>query len=120
MWITVSNRYQETESELKKVQNLIAKRLKLELPEESIETRTSQLRARLLMEKAFLLILDDVWHPIDLDRLGIPEPQVLRGGKIILTARSSNICSQMADVTLKIEALNEDEAWRMFCKSAGE
>ncbi|KAL0342470.1 UNVERIFIED_CONTAM: putative disease resistance protein, partial [Sesamum calycinum] len=64
---------------LKKVQNLIAKRLKLELPEESIETRTSQLRARLLMEKAFLLILDDVWNPIDLDRLGIPEPQVLRG-----------------------------------------
>ncbi|KAL0379745.1 UNVERIFIED_CONTAM: Disease resistance protein [Sesamum angustifolium] len=79
MWITVSNRYPETESELKKVQNLIAKRLKLELPEESIETRTSQLRARLMMEKAFLLILDDVWNPIDLDRIGIPEPQVLRG-----------------------------------------
>ncbi|KAL0397692.1 UNVERIFIED_CONTAM: Disease resistance protein [Sesamum calycinum] len=120
MWITVSNRYQETESVLKKVQNLIAKRLKLELPEESIETRISQLRARLMMEKAFLLILDDVWNPIDLDRVGIPEPQVLRGGKIILTTRSFDVCSQMADFPLKIEALNEDEAWSLFCKSAGE
>ncbi|KAL0442110.1 UNVERIFIED_CONTAM: Disease resistance protein [Sesamum radiatum] len=72
------------------------------------------------MEKTFLLILDDVWNTIDLDCLGIPEPQVLRGGKIILTTRSSDVCSQMADVRLKIEPLNEDEAWRMFCKSAGE
>ncbi|KAL0425771.1 UNVERIFIED_CONTAM: putative disease resistance protein [Sesamum radiatum] len=120
MWITVSNRYQETESALKKVQNLIAKRLKLELPEESIETRTSQLRARLMMEKAFLLILDDVWNPIDLDRVGIPEPQVLRCSKIILTTRSFDVCSQMDAVPLKIEALNEDEAWSLFCKSAGE
>ncbi|KAK4411205.1 Disease resistance protein [Sesamum angolense] len=73
-----------------------------------------------MMEKAFLLILDDVWNPIDLDRLGIPEPQVLRGGKIILTTRSFDVCSQMADVPLKIAALNEDEAWSLFCKSAGE
>ncbi|KAK4411206.1 Disease resistance protein [Sesamum angolense] len=108
------------ESALKKVQNLIAKRLKRELPEESIETRTSQLRARLMMEKAFLLILDDVWNPIDLDRVGIPEPQVLRAGKIILTTRSFDVCSQMDAVPLKIEALNEDEAWSLFCKSAGE
>ncbi|KAK4414610.1 Disease resistance protein [Sesamum alatum] len=121
MWITVSNRYPlETESELTKVQNLIAKRLKLELPEERLETRTSQLHARLMMEKTFLLILDDVWNPIDLDRLGIPEPCVHRGGRIILTTRSYDVCSQMSDVTLKIEALNEDEAWSLFCKSAGE
>ncbi|KAL0455885.1 UNVERIFIED_CONTAM: Disease resistance protein [Sesamum latifolium] len=73
-----------------------------------------------MMEKTFLLILDDVWNPIDLDRLGIPEPQVLKGGKIILTTRSSDVCPQMADVTLKIEALNKDEAWSLFCKSAGE
>ncbi|KAK4414608.1 Disease resistance protein [Sesamum alatum] len=120
MWITVSNRYQETESELINVQNLIAKRLKLELPKESMETRTSKLHARLMMEKTFLLILDDVWNPIDLDRLGIPEPQVHRGGKVILTTRFSNVCSHMADVTLKILVLNEDEAWSLFCKSAGE
>ncbi|KAL0379747.1 UNVERIFIED_CONTAM: Disease resistance protein [Sesamum angustifolium] len=73
-----------------------------------------------MMEKAFLLILDDVWNPIDLDRLGIPEPQVHRGGKIILTTRYFDVCSQMDAEPLKIEALNEDEAWSLFCKSAGE
>ncbi|KAL0425722.1 UNVERIFIED_CONTAM: Disease resistance protein [Sesamum radiatum] len=67
IWITVSNKTQETESELKKVQKLIADRLKLTLTEESMEARASKLHARLMMEKTFLLILDDVWDPIDLD-----------------------------------------------------
>ncbi|KAL0379795.1 UNVERIFIED_CONTAM: Disease resistance protein [Sesamum angustifolium] len=66
IWITVSNKTQETESELKKVQKLIADRLKLTLTEEA-------------------------W------RQGL-----------------------MTEVTLKVEVLNEEEAWRLFYKSAGE
>ncbi|KAK4433269.1 Disease resistance protein [Sesamum alatum] len=44
IWITVSNKTQETELELKKVQKLIADRLKLTLTEESMETRASKLQ----------------------------------------------------------------------------
>ncbi|KAL0429161.1 UNVERIFIED_CONTAM: Disease resistance protein [Sesamum radiatum] len=120
IWITVSNKTQETESEQKKVQKLIADRLKLALNEESMETRASKLHARLMMEKTFLLILDDVWDPIDLDLVGIPALELHKRGKIILTTRFSHVCSQMTEVTLKIEVLNEEEAWRLFSKSAGE
>ncbi|KAK4414560.1 Disease resistance protein [Sesamum alatum] len=120
IWITVSNKTHETESELKKVQKLIADRLKLMLPEESMETRSSKLHARLMMEKTFLLILDDVWDSIDLDLVGIPTPELHKGGKIILTTRFSYVCLQMTEVTLKIEVLDEEESWRLFCKSAGE
>ncbi|KAL0379798.1 UNVERIFIED_CONTAM: Disease resistance protein [Sesamum angustifolium] len=120
IWITVSNKTQETEFELKKVQQLIADRLKLTLTEESMETRAIRLHARLMMVKTFLLILDDIWDPIDLDLVGIPAPDVHKGGKLILTTRFSNVCLQMTDVTLKIEVLNEEEAWRLFCRSAGE
>ncbi|KAL0464532.1 UNVERIFIED_CONTAM: Disease resistance protein [Sesamum latifolium] len=120
IWITVSNKTQETELELKKVQKLIADRLKLTLTEESMETRASKLHARLMMEKTFLLILDDVWDPIDLDLVGIPALELHKGGKIILTTRFSHTCLQMTEVTLKIEVLNEEEAWRLFNKSAGE
>ncbi|KAL0379802.1 UNVERIFIED_CONTAM: Disease resistance protein [Sesamum angustifolium] len=120
IWITVSNKTQETELELKKVQKLIADRMRLTLTEESMETRASKLHARLMMEKTFLLILDDVWNPIDLDIVGIPTPEVHQGGKLILTTRFSNVCLQMTEVTLKIEVLNEEEAWRLFCRSAGE
>ncbi|KAL2235517.1 UNVERIFIED_CONTAM: Disease resistance protein [Sesamum indicum] len=120
IWVTVSNKTPETELELKKVQKLIADRLRLKLTEESMETRASKLHARLMMEKTFLLILDDVWNPIDLDIVGIPTPEVHKGGKLILTTRFSNVCLQMTEVTLKIEVLNEEEAWRLFCRSAGE
>ncbi|KAL0429156.1 UNVERIFIED_CONTAM: Disease resistance protein [Sesamum radiatum] len=89
IWITVSNKTHETELELKKVQKLIADRLKLTLTEESMETRASKLHARLMMEKTFLLILDDVWDPIDLDLVGIPALELHKGGKIILTTRFS-------------------------------
>ncbi|KAL0379800.1 UNVERIFIED_CONTAM: Disease resistance protein [Sesamum angustifolium] len=108
------------DSELKKVQKLIADRLKLALTEESMETRASKLHARLMMEKTFLLILDDVWDTMDLDLVGIPAPDVHKGGKIILTTRFSNVCLQMTEVTLKIDVLNEKEAWSLFCTSAGE
>ncbi|KAL0429154.1 UNVERIFIED_CONTAM: Disease resistance protein [Sesamum radiatum] len=120
IWITVSNKTQETELELKKVQKLIADRLKLTLTDESMETRASKLHARLMMEKTFLLILDDVWDPIDLDLVGIPGPEVHKGGKLILTTRSYYVCSQMADHHLKVEVLNEEEAWTLFCRSARE
>ncbi|KAK4411145.1 Disease resistance protein [Sesamum angolense] len=120
IWITVSNKTQETEFELKKVQQLIADRLKLTLTEESMETRAIRLHARLMMVKTFLLILDDIWDPIDLDLVGIPAPDVHKGGKLILTTRFSNVCLQMTEVTLKIEVLNDEEAWRLFCRSAGE
>ncbi|KAK4411153.1 Disease resistance protein [Sesamum angolense] len=73
-----------------------------------------------MMVKTFLLILDDVWDPIDLDLVGIPAPDVHKGAKLILTTRFSNVCLQMTEVTLKIELLNEEEAWRLFCRSAGE
>ncbi|KAL0429182.1 UNVERIFIED_CONTAM: Disease resistance protein [Sesamum radiatum] len=102
IWITVSNKTQETELELKKVQKLIADRLRLTLTEESMETRASKLHARLMMMKTFLLILDDVWDLIDLDLVGIPSPELHKGGKIILTTRFSNICLQMTEVTLKL------------------
>ncbi|KAL0425727.1 UNVERIFIED_CONTAM: putative disease resistance protein [Sesamum radiatum] len=120
IWITVSNKTQETESELKKVQKLIADRMKLTLTEETMEARASKLHARLMMEKTFLLILDDVWDPIDLDLVGIPTLELHEGGKIILTTRFSHVCLQMTEVTLKVEVLNEEEAWRLFYKSAGE
>ncbi|KAL2523664.1 Disease resistance protein [Abeliophyllum distichum] len=121
IWITVSNKSQETESELKRVQKQIAERLNLVLNEDSVEKRAITLHKRLKMEEKFLLILDDVWDPIDLDDLGIPQPEIHEGSKIMLTTRFSEVCGAMrTDVILKIEVLKEEEAWKLFCRSAGE
>ncbi|CAI9088510.1 OLC1v1022849C1 [Oldenlandia corymbosa var. corymbosa] len=120
IWVTVSNKLEET-SDLKRVQKQIADRLKMTLPAHEEVMRTAiQLHERLKKER-FLLILDDVWHPINLDTVGIPRLEISRGSKILLTTRFSEVCrAMMTDRILKIELLNEQESWQLFCENAGE
>lgn len=121
IWVTVSNKSKEL-SDLKRIQSQIAERLKMSLEgdEESIERRAIRLHERLEKEK-FLLILDDVWEPIDMDIVGVPHTENYTGSKILLTTRSSEVCREMmTDWILKVEVLSEEEAWLLFCKSAGD
>nr|POF06304.1 disease resistance protein [Quercus suber] len=89
--------------------------------EESEEGTASRLYKRFQKEKKFLLILDDVWAKIDLDTLGVPGPEVHKGCKIILTSRLKEVCRAMTtDLEIKIEVLNDEEAWQLFCQKAGD
>lgn len=68
---------------------------------ESVERMAIRLHHRLEEEK-FLLILDDVWEKIDLDSLGIPQPEVQNGFKIMLTSPFLDVCRHMmTNVELK-------------------
>ncbi|PON55929.1 AAA+ ATPase [Trema orientale] len=117
IWVTVSN-----DSDTKRVQMQMAERLNLEMKMgESTERSGGRLHQRLEKEERFLLILDDVWQSIDLDCLGVPQPETHRGSKIVLTTRSSDVCRQMmTDYELKVDSLSEEEAWKLFSKRAGE
>ena len=117
IWTTVSKNF-----DIKNVQTQIARRLELQLnKEESEQERAIRLHQRLMNEEKFLLILDDVWVKIDLDTLGVPQPQVHKGCKIILTSRRKEVCrSMMTDVEVKIDVLNDEEAWQLFCQKAGD
>ena len=117
IWATVSK-----DLDLKKVQNQIADRLNLEVKmEESIERTAGRLYQRLKMEERFLIILDDVWEKIDLDCLGVPQPEHQKGSKIILTSRSLEVCkAMMTDIEVKVRILNGEEAWKLFSRYAGE
>lgn len=116
IWVTVSQ-----ELDLMKIQTQIAERLDLGLlMDRSNRSVASRLFQRLLREK-FLLILDDVWTGIDLDSLGVPQPEVHAGCKIILTSRRLDVCREMkTDVEVKVDVLNHEEAWELFCQNAGE
>ncbi|KAI9185872.1 hypothetical protein LWI28_011461 [Acer negundo] len=68
IWTTVSQNL-----DLKKVQIQLAERLNLNASmEESVQRLAIKLHQRLQKEK-FLLILIDVWEPIDLDSLWVPQ-----------------------------------------------
>ncbi|VVB15955.1 unnamed protein product [Arabis nemorensis] len=104
------------------VQKQIAERLDIDTNmEESEEKLARRIYVRLRKERNFLLILDDVWKPIDLDLLGIPRTKENKGSKIILTSRFLEVCRSMkTDLDVRVDCLVEEDAWELFCKNTGE
>ncbi|KAF5464031.1 hypothetical protein F2P56_014144 [Juglans regia] len=115
LWVTVSKNL-----DIKKLQMEIASRLGLnDLKESSGADRIAIQLHRRLKEESFLLILDDVWKKIDLDKLGVPRPEDHRGCKIILTSRSLDVCRDMlTDVEVKMSVLRDEDAWQLFSRYA--
>ncbi|XP_010250007.1 PREDICTED: disease resistance protein At4g27190-like isoform X2 [Nelumbo nucifera] len=117
VWVTVSR-----DLDLRRLQLEIAERLNLQLRAgESTERRAVRLFERLKKEKKVLLILDDVWEKVDLDDVGIPQGDAHKGCKIILTTRFLDVCREMkTNKQIKVEVLDEEESWRLFCENAGQ
>ena len=86
---------------------------------DSQEVLTSRI-CEFLMRIKFLLLLDDVWRSIDLESIGIPLPDSRNKSKVVLTARSEDVCSYMdANKKLKVDFLNEENTWSLFCQKLG-
>ncbi|QCD89321.1 disease resistance protein RPS2 [Vigna unguiculata] len=65
------------------------------------------------------MILDDVWEKLDFARIGIPSSEHHKGCKILITARSVEVCISM-DCQRKIylPILTDEEAWTLFQNKA--
>ncbi|XP_028771739.1 disease resistance protein SUMM2-like [Neltuma alba] len=77
---------------------------------------------RVLNQKKFALLLDDMWDEMDLSLAGVPRPGKTNcQSKVLFTTRSENVCAKMqAKRTFKVEALTEEEATKLFCMKVGE
>nr|GMC51389.1 NBS-LRR type disease resistance protein [Ipomoea batatas] len=63
--------------------------------------------------KKTVLILDDVWKCIHLEKLG--DPHKIEGCKFIITSRSLEVCRQIGcQKIFKVDIFNEKEAWNLF------
>ncbi|KAM3379732.1 hypothetical protein P3S68_012146 [Capsicum galapagoense] len=116
IWVTVP----KPPIDIRKVQAQIASRLNIKIDSEgSDRSFSSKICERLKEEKSFLLILDDVWEPINLDDVG--GPQLAARSKVIITSRFLSVCNQMkTDVEMKVYTLDEDESWQLFAKKCGK
>ncbi|GMI65264.1 hypothetical protein HRI_000195700 [Hibiscus trionum] len=102
------------------LQNEIAEKLGMKFEETSMDTRAARLRERLKKEKKVLIILDDIWVPLDLEALGVPAADEHRGCKTLMTSRRLDVLESMnSQQNLSIETLKEDEAWDLFKNMAG-
>ncbi|WJX80952.1 Ulp1 peptidase [Trifolium repens] len=87
-WVTVSDN-----TNISKLQHDIAKRIGVNLDEDDERIRADYLSSALEKKGKSILILDDVWKYIDLEKVGI-HPKV-NGIKVIVTTRLKHVCHQM-------------------------
>ncbi|KAM3379726.1 disease resistance protein like [Capsicum galapagoense] len=118
IWVTVP----KPPTDIRKVQAQIASRLNLQVDnEESVDSIAGKIYRRLKEETSFLLILDDVWEAIDLDDVGVPQPEGPARSKVIITSRLLDVCRQMrTNIEMRVTTLKEDESWQLFVKNAGD
>ncbi|XP_022738606.1 probable disease resistance protein At1g12280 isoform X2 [Durio zibethinus] len=107
IWANVSSERSE-----EKLQEDIARRLKLKMkgivhPEDIARTISEELN-----DKKYLLLLDEVMDSIELEDIGIPVNN--NGSKVVLTTEYRHVCSLMADRLIEVRPLSPDEAWKMF------
>ncbi|KAM0024679.1 putative P-loop containing nucleoside triphosphate hydrolase, leucine-rich repeat domain superfamily [Helianthus debilis subsp. tardiflorus] len=69
-----------------------------------------------------LVILDDVWHNVDIKDIGLTSP-LPKGVKLLLTSRDSKVCKETADTSLfqvvKVNELSDVEAQKFFSEYTG-
>ncbi|WJX80920.1 Ulp1 peptidase [Trifolium repens] len=106
-WVTVSQN-----ASISKLQHDIAKRIGVKLDEEDERVRADNLSLALETKEKLVLILDDVWKYIDLEKVGL-YPKV-NGIKVILTTRLKHVCHQMDCLPDQMIPLLYSEDWRLF------
>ncbi|XP_057460638.1 probable disease resistance protein At4g27220 [Actinidia eriantha] len=116
-WVTVSQ-----ENSTDKLQNDIAKNLGLDFSNELDKRRRISILSRALTRENCVLILDDVWEKIDLDKVGLPDKvNGHKTCKLILTTRSLDVCRRIGcQAKFKVQPLNEEEAWKLFEENLGQ
>ncbi|KAK8350656.1 hypothetical protein V6Z12_A06G223000 [Gossypium hirsutum] len=76
---------------------------------------------RILSNKRFVVLLDDLWERVDLNQVGIPKPSQENGSKLIFTTRSLDVCGEMeAQKKIKVECLETEKAWELFRDKVGD
>ncbi|XP_071904819.1 probable disease resistance protein At4g27220 isoform X2 [Coffea arabica] len=106
-WITVSQEFS-----IKRLQDDIAKRLRLDLSYEDDEDSRAAILSRALVKQS-VLILDDVWQEFSFEKIGIPLGA--NKCKVILTTRSLELCNRIScQRVFEAKTLAIDEAWDLF------
>ncbi|XP_042419425.1 probable disease resistance protein At1g61310 [Zingiber officinale] len=104
---------------LEEVQKSLFDRLSLTWQDEVTHRDRATKLFRVLSTLNFVLLLDNLWEPLNYQVIGIPLPAAPSKCKIIFTTRTEDTCSHMGtDKMIKVECLEEEAAWNLFRNSA--
>ncbi|XP_059598498.1 disease resistance protein At4g27190-like [Vitis vinifera] len=108
--------------DLERIQRELADWLGMKFEEESEQGRAARLHQRMKAEKTILIILDDLWAELELEKVGIPSPDDHKGCKLVLTSRNKQVLSNEMSTQkdFRVRHLQEDETWILFKNTAGD
>ncbi|XP_044477900.1 probable disease resistance protein At4g27220 isoform X3 [Mangifera indica] len=102
--------------DVKKIQTTIAEELGLEFKQEI--KMADKIYSR-MKDKNILLILDNIWEPLQFEQIGIPYEDDRGRNKLLFTTRDLNVLNEMGCTNnFRMDILNEEEAWTLFTKMA--
>ncbi|KAJ0035490.1 hypothetical protein Pint_26075 [Pistacia integerrima] len=94
------------------IQDKLLERLKIKATEQSDEQKAYMI-SEMLKNRRYLLLLDEVFSEIDLERIGMDEEH---NGKVVFACRQKNICG-WTDEDIKVRRLSDDDAQNLFWKT---
>ena len=108
------------ERSIEKLQEAIMQRLELDGERSANIQRNAQIISRGLNKKKCLILVDEVWHTIDLHKvMGIHNNH--NHSKVVLASIYHGICTNMeTDVQIEVKPLSPADAWNMFRKKVGD
>ncbi|KAH0650729.1 hypothetical protein KY284_030641 [Solanum tuberosum] len=108
--------------DLKRIQGEIARGVGLTLEGDDLWSRGDMLCSRLMDQNScILIILNDVWKALELEKLGIPSGSSHKHQcKVTFTTRFRSVCEEMkAQKIMEVGTLYEEEAWILFRRKVG-
>ncbi|KAI6691611.1 hypothetical protein NL676_028439 [Syzygium grande] len=82
----------------------------------------AEMLLKALMQKRYLIVVDDVWKVEDWHKLTIPLPDSQNGSRVILTTRSDEV-AKLADPwgnPLRLHLICDAERWELLKKQVGK
>ena len=110
IWVTVSR-----PASVEKVQQVLFN--KLGIPSHKWEGRSEDERKEVfnaLKTKKFVLLLDDLWEPLDLFSVEIPPVNNENKSKVVFTTRFSIVCLDMGAKGIEVKSLAWEEAFALL------
>ncbi|KAH0757054.1 hypothetical protein KY290_020547 [Solanum tuberosum] len=118
-WICVSQEY-NTMDLLKTIINSIQGCTKetLDLVEKMAETNLENHLRKLLTERKYLVVVDDVWQREAWESLKRAFPDSKNGSRVIITTRKEDVAQRADDrgFVHKLRFLSQEESWDLFCR----
>ncbi|GKV44999.1 hypothetical protein SLEP1_g52134 [Rubroshorea leprosula] len=114
IWVTVSQSLSVVT-----LQDDIARKMNRSLPKDGDELERASRLMEIMKTEKYALILDDVWDKFTLQRVGIPEPTIENGCKIVITSRSVDVCNYFRCQIVKVPPLPQQESLNLFLDKVG-